>query len=127
MGILTKFGISGTPRDGAAVEITGLLYSTLAWVAGLKAKGVYKWDSVKTSDGKVISFTEWAKKIKANFEKNYYVPKDPADDKKYNLNPGVVARRGVYKDLVGATREYEDYQLRYISVGFDNEPGWTAW
>lgn len=110
----------GTPRDGAAIEITGLLYSTLRWITKLKADGLYKWDSVKTSDGKVITFVEWANKVKENFEKCYYVPKSPEDDKKYVLNSALVKRRGVYKDLFGGGKEFEDYQLRYISTCLSN-------
>lgn len=113
--MLINPSILATPRDGSAVEITGLLYSTLAWVAKLKVQGVYKWDSVKTSDGKVITFVEWANKVKSNFEKSYYIPKNPEDDKRYTLNPGLISRRGVYKDLFGGGKEFEDYQLRYVS------------
>lgn len=113
--MLINPSILATPRDGSAVEITGLLYSTLVWVAKLKAQGLYKWDSVKTSDGKVITFVEWANKVKSNFEKSYYIPKNPADDKKYTLNPGLISRRGVYKDVFGGGKEFEDYQLRYLS------------
>lgn len=113
--MLTNSRILATPRDGAAVEITGLLYSTLAWVSKLKAQGVYKWDSVKTSDGKVITFVEWADKVKSNFEKSYYIPKNPEDDKGYTLNPSRIGRRGVYKDVFGGGKEFEDYQLRYVS------------
>lgn len=102
----------GTPRDGAAIEITGLLYSTLKWAAEINTQGVYKWDSVKTSEGKVVKLTEWAGLIKKNFEKLYYIPKDPKDDGKYAVKPELVNRRGIYKDVYGGGKEYEDYQLR---------------
>ncbi|KAI5848627.1 hypothetical protein DFP73DRAFT_336178 [Morchella snyderi] len=105
-------GYPGTPRDGSAVEIIGLLYSTLKWVSGLKAQGIYKWDSVKTSDGQVITFNEWADKIKKNFERCYYIPKNADDDKNHVVNLACVNRRGIYKDLFGGGKEYEDYQLR---------------
>lgn len=42
MGESTKAGnkgYPGTPRDGAPVEITGLLKSTLRWYADLSARG----------------------------------------------------------------------------------------
>lgn len=102
----------GTPRDGAAIEITGLLYSTLKWVSALGKEGLYKCTSAKKSDGQDITFEAWADLIKSNFERCYYIPKDPSEDTKHVVNPGVVNRRGIYKDLFGAGKEYEDYQLR---------------
>ncbi|OCK82729.1 glycoside hydrolase family 133 protein [Lepidopterella palustris CBS 459.81] len=106
-------GVPGTPRDGAAVEITGMLYSCLAWVDQLRQDGNYKYDSVSVAgDEKVISFKDWAGKIKANFERCYYVPRDAKQDSNYDVNSKVVNRRGIYKDLYRSGKEYEDYQLR---------------
>ncbi|EDN97939.1 hypothetical protein SS1G_12795 [Sclerotinia sclerotiorum 1980 UF-70] len=107
-------GVPGTPRDGAAIEITGLLYSTLRWVAELHEKGKYKYAGVSTSDPsmQVITFSDWANKIKENFERCYYVPLDSKDDAKYDVNTSIVNRRGIYKDLYKSGKEYEDYQLR---------------
>jgi glycogen debranching enzyme len=39
-------GVPGTPRDGAAIEITGLLKSCLRWVNELWEKGIYKFEGV---------------------------------------------------------------------------------
>lgn len=107
-------GVPGTPRDGAAVEITGLLYSALRWVAKLHSSGRYKYAgvSIDTPDTKVITFSDWAVKIQKNFERCYYVPLDPKDDGKYDVNSAIVNRRGIYKDLYKSGKEYEDYQLR---------------
>lgn len=107
-------GVPGTPRDGAAVEITGLLYSTLRWVAKLHKEGKYKYAGVSTSDPdlKVITFEDWAARIKNNFERCYFVPAHPKDDTKYDVNSKVINRRGIYKDLYKSGKEYEDYQLR---------------
>ncbi|KAI9745425.1 MAG: hypothetical protein M1818_000959 [Claussenomyces sp. TS43310] len=107
-------GVPGTPRDGAAVEITGLLYSTLVWVAGLHSNGKYKYAGVSTDqpDTKVITFSDWARKIQQNFERCYYVPLDSKDDSKYDVNSAIINRRGIYKDLYKSGKEYEDYQLR---------------
>ncbi|CUS13214.1 unnamed protein product [Tuber aestivum] len=105
-------GVPGTPRDGAAIEITGLLYSTLKWVTELKKEKLYEWDSAKTSEGKVITFGMWADLLKKNFEKLYYVPEDPAEDSKYSIKPELIGRRGIYKDIYGGGKEYEDYQFR---------------
>ncbi|KAJ9655240.1 bifunctional 4-alpha-glucanotransferase/amylo-alpha-1,6-glucosidase [Neophaeococcomyces mojaviensis] len=105
-------GIPGTPRDGAAVEITGLAYSTLRWVAELNKTGKYTQSGVKTSSGESISFTAWADKIKASFEKCYWVPADPSEDSSFSIDPKLINRRGIYKDLYKSGKPYEDYQLR---------------
>ncbi|RMZ78169.1 hypothetical protein DV738_g4086, partial [Chaetothyriales sp. CBS 135597] len=104
-------GVPGTPRDGAAVEITGLLYSSLKWVAELHDKGQYPYSGVETEHGK-ISFKDWAAKIKANFERCYWIPIDPKDDIDDDVDPKIINRRGIYKDLYRSGKEYEDYQLR---------------
>ena len=80
-------GVPGTPRDGAAIEITGLSYSALVWVAKLHEEKKYKVAGVSTSDPnlKVITFSDWAAKIKDNFERCYYVPLDPKDDSQYDV------------------------------------------
>lgn len=105
-------GVPGTPRDGAAIEITGLLYSTLKWVSGLHKDGKYKYDGVDIEGGQHLSFADWAAKIKDSFEWAYYVPREPAQDKDYDVNSSIVNRRGIYKDLYKSGKEYEDYQLR---------------
>lgn len=40
-------GIPGTPRDGAPVEITGLLKSTLRWLDQLSSKGAFPFKGVE--------------------------------------------------------------------------------
>jgi glycogen debranching enzyme len=104
-------GIPGTPRDGAAIEITGLAYSALSWVAELAKQGKFAHDGVTVND-KPVKFADWAAKIKDSFEHCYYVPLSSSDDAKYDVNPSIVARRGIYKDLYKSSKEYEDYQFR---------------
>jgi glycogen debranching enzyme len=106
-------GVPGTPRDGAAVEITGLCYSALTWLSTLNANGIYRYMGVSTNGpSEKITFEEWAEKIKDNFERCYYVPLSAKEDEKYDVNPKIVNRRGIYKDLYKSGKEYEDYQLR---------------
>ncbi|GLA23119.1 glycogen debranching enzyme [Aspergillus phoenicis ATCC 13157] len=105
-------GVPGTPRDGAAIEITGLVYSALTWVAKLHERGIYKHDGVDIGGGKSISFEDWASRIRANFERCYYVPLQPKDDGQYDIDANIINRRGIYKDLYRSGKPYEDYQLR---------------
>ncbi|KAF1984542.1 glycoside hydrolase family 133 protein [Aulographum hederae CBS 113979] len=105
-------GIPGTPRDGAAIEITGQLYSCLKWVIELREAGLFMYDGVSIAGGKTITYKDWATKIKDNFERCYYIPLDPSEDHLYDVNSSIVNRRGIYKDLHRSGKEYEDYQLR---------------
>ena len=110
-------GVPGTPRDGAAVEITGLLYSTLLWLDELHESGQYHSPGVlkastSSSTSETITWRDWASLIAANFERCYYIPLSPSDDKDYDVNPSIINRRGIYKDLYRSGKEYEDYQLR---------------
>lgn len=105
-------GYPGTPRDGAAVEITGMLYSTLRWVNELHQQGLYPETSVKTDNGQEVTLKEWAQKLKDNFERCYWVPRDPEEDEKYDVDSKIINRRGIYKDLYRSTKPYEDLQLR---------------
>ena len=105
-------GVPGTPRDGAAIEITGLLFSALTWVSDLYRQGKYKSDGITTAGGQNITFENWASKIRENFQRCYYIPTDPKEDANHEVNPSIVNRRGIYKDLYKSGKEYEDYQLR---------------
>jgi glycogen debranching enzyme len=105
-------GVPGTPRDGAAIEITGLLYSALTWIGRLYERGVYPHGKVDIGAGKSITFKDWAAKIKGNFERCYYIPPNPKEDNEYDVDAKIVNRRGIYKDLYKSGKPYEDYQLR---------------
>jgi glycogen debranching enzyme len=105
-------GVPGTPRDGAAVEITGLLHSALSWVAKLNKQGQYRHPGVNIGEGTIVSFADWAARIRNSFERCYYIPLDPMDDSGFDVDPTIINRRGIYKDLYGSGQPYEDYQLR---------------
>ena len=105
-------GVPGTPRDGAAIEITGMLYSTLVWLSTMHEQGHYPHEAVKTDDQEEISFADWASRIKTNFERCYYVPRLRSEDKDFDVDSNIVNRRGIYKDLYRSGKPYEDYQLR---------------
>lgn len=87
-------GLPGTPRDGAPVEITGLLKSTLRWLSELSAAGKFPFKGVEAesewlmiadfgiaADGcivngekRLVTYKEWNELIQVSFEKCYYVP-----------------------------------------------------
>ncbi|EGC38367.1 hypothetical protein DICPUDRAFT_45888 [Dictyostelium purpureum] len=120
MGESTKannYGEPATPRDGAPIEITAMLYSTVSWLSSLYSSGKFKFGGVDLADesdkSKVTSFTydQWSKLIQANFEKFYYIPSSN-EDKQYTINTSYVHRRYIYKDVVGSANIYQDYQFR---------------
>ncbi|KAF5336183.1 hypothetical protein D9611_006214 [Ephemerocybe angulata] len=120
MGESTKAGtkgVPGTPRDGAPVEIIGLLKSTLRWVDELVQKGKFPFQGVQAKIGgqeRLVTYKEWSDLIQANFEKCFYVPLDASEDAKYKLDPKLVNRRGTYKDVYGSGSDHQwaDYQFR---------------
>ncbi|ODQ80080.1 glycoside hydrolase family 13 protein [Babjeviella inositovora NRRL Y-12698] len=105
-------GVPGTPRDGANVEINGLLKSCLRFVNGLHSKGAFEHAAVVKPDGEEISLVAWEALVQENFEKKFYVPEDPEEDSQFDIDNSLVNRRGIYKDVYRTSKPYEDYQLR---------------
>eukprot|EP00158_Paraphelidium_tribonemae_P007656 Partr_v1_DN28316_c0_g1_i2_m78910 putative Glycogen debranching enzyme len=103
-------GVPATPRDGAAVEVIGLVKSSVRWLADLSAKGMF-FQGVKL-DGESYSYKLWNDRIQQNFERIFYIPDDPADDHKYQIDVSLVNSRAIYKDTVKSELNYSDYQLR---------------
>lgn len=93
-------GVPGTPRDGAPVEIIGLLFSTLRWLSELSSKGKFPFEGVNATSKsflsismiscintdkfvtplsvngvqRLVTYKEWAELIHKSFEKHFYVP-----------------------------------------------------
>jgi len=65
-------GIPSTPRDGAPIELTGLLYSVLIFLQEQHCAGKFRNSGVKLSIGGNLTWTAWAQKIKTNFEAEYF-------------------------------------------------------
>ncbi|RKP33106.1 amylo-alpha-1,6-glucosidase-domain-containing protein, partial [Dimargaris cristalligena] len=128
MGDSAKAGILGkpaTPRDGAPVEITGLVKSTLRWLAQLSASGKFPHRGVKvqndSADGdgsRFVTYADWDQLIQRTFETHYYIPSETdasANDQAAAVvepHPELINRRGIYKDTVGGSRPFANYQLR---------------
>jgi glycogen debranching enzyme len=62
-------GIPATPRDGAPVELVGLQYSVLSFLAKMNAEGKFPHEGVEQ-----ITFQAWSDQIKTNFNRCFYVP-----------------------------------------------------
>ncbi|KAI5984314.1 glycoside hydrolase family 13 protein [Pisolithus albus] len=108
---------AGTKGTGAPIEITGLVKSTVRWLDELSRKGKFPYRGVERSvhsEDRFVTYGQWNDLIQKSFEKHYYIPLDPSEDQKYILNPSLVNRRGIYKDVYGsgAGREWSDYQFR---------------
>ena len=107
MGSSAKAGNKGhpsTPRDGSAVELIGLSKSVITFLSELFDRQQYPYDGVTQKDGQKWTYKEWANKIKDNFEKHFYISHDSNED--------LINRREIYKDSLGATIRYMDFQLR---------------
>ena len=59
-----------------------------------------------------LSYAEWAARLRASFERRFYVPLRPADDAAFGVNSALAHVRGIYRDTAGASAEWRDYQLR---------------
>ncbi|SCV05116.1 LANO_0H00386g1_1 [Lachancea nothofagi CBS 11611] len=107
-----SLGVPGTPRDGAAIEINGLLKSALRFVVKMEERKLFKSTAVQKEDGSKISLKEWNGLLQDNFETKFFIPSDLSDDGGYDVESRLVNRRGIYKDLYKSGKPYEDYQLR---------------
>lgn len=97
-------GHPSTPRDGSAVELVGLSKSVITFLSELYNKHQYPYDGVLDSDGTKCSFKQWSDKIQSNFDKYFYISNDSQEPH--------VNRRLIYKDSFGATKQWQDFQLR---------------
>ncbi|XP_028328469.1 glycogen debranching enzyme isoform X1 [Gouania willdenowi] len=106
-------GIPATPRDGAAVEIVGLSKSALRWLVDLHAKGLFPYDGVTVKiDGADtrVSYCQWNQQLQQSFEAWFWVSGEPNDPNERRQD--LVHKKQIYKDSVGASSPWCDYQLR---------------
>ena len=83
-------GIPATPRNGAAVEINGLLASTLRWLVKVHNDHEFGFEGVKEK-----TYNDWYQLLLRNFQRSYWN-----------------ASRGYYRDTIGASNPESDLQLR---------------
>lgn len=110
-----NFSLPATPRDGAPIEIVGLVKSTVRWLGELAAANRFPYDHVKirgpANDGQ-LSYKEWNDRLQRSFSKHFYIPANPAVDAQYVIQPNLVHRRGIFKDVTRCSTQYCEYQLR---------------
>lgn len=63
-----NLGVPATPRDGAPIELTGLVHLALKFVIELNEKGHFEWKSAKG-----IDYAHWKTLIEQSFEREYWV------------------------------------------------------
>ena len=69
------------PRDGSAVELVALQFSTLSWLQTLHEQGHYRYDGIEVIVEKKRekwTFKEWCRKIQEAFEPSFFL-KTPQD------------------------------------------------
>lgn len=100
-------GVPATPRDGSAVELVGLSRCALDWLIRARQLGKYPYEGVELtgSERAKYTWTEWALRIDANFEKHFWVGVESTESPHIN-------KRNIYKDTLNATHSWADYQLR---------------
>ena len=60
-----------------------------------------------------LAFSEWATKIRMHFEARFWIPKDKSVASRREGQDAVyIHRTGIYKDCVGASQRYANFQLR---------------
>lgn len=100
-------GIPSTPRDGSAVEIVGLQYASLRFMQKMAESQLIPFDSVerkgKNGEQTIWTLKKWADLIQSNFDKEFFVTAE--------MGP-LVNKAGIYKDSVGASQPWADFQLR---------------
>jgi len=99
-------GVAATPRDGANVEIIGLLKSTLKFLAKLYETNIFSYEGVLV-DNVIFTYKQWAKLIDDNFEKYFWIPEEVKGEEEK-----VVKVKGIYKDILGAFDLSAEYSFR---------------
>ncbi|XP_037040350.1 glycogen debranching enzyme isoform X3 [Bradysia coprophila] len=101
-------GIPSTPRDGSAVELVGLQMAVLRFMDDLGKRKLIPYQSVertgKNGEKTTWTYEHWANLIADNFETNFFVSNQCTDP--------LVNKRGIYKDSLGASKAWADFQLR---------------
>lgn len=89
-------GIPATPRIGAPIELTSLLYIGLKFMNMLYSEGYSNCQGIDT--GKMcISFASWKKLVADNIELHFWIPDNSEDFLKYKIEAEFVRNKGIFK------------------------------
>ena len=113
MGSSKKAGNKGIPassRHGAPIELTSLLFIGIKMMKMLYDEGFSQFPGVEIDKETCISYRNWKKLIKNNFEKYYWIPENENEFENYIIEEDLVFRKGILKDTYSQTNQ--DYQLR---------------
>ncbi|XP_067951516.1 glycogen debranching enzyme-like [Watersipora subatra] len=119
MGSSKRAGNKGkpaTPRNGSAVELVGLCASAVRWLADLHKAKSYEYEGVAAkrkgwSHTQLVTYEIWYGLIKRNFESHFWVD-GTHSSMSAEHKPELINKRNIYKDCVGASPNWSDYQLR---------------
>ncbi|KAF8819174.1 Amylo-alpha-1,6-glucosidase [Cardiosporidium cionae] len=95
-------GLPATPRDGAAVEIIGLLKSSLRFMNSIRAK-YFRDRLFQLKDASEITSMEWGSHLTQFFEEYFFI-----DEKDTSA---LIQNRCIYKDVYQSSTR-ADFQLR---------------
>ena len=60
-----------------------------------------------------MTFSDWAKALQKSFETKFWIPQDHnVASEREGQEAGYIHRTGIFKDCLGATQRYSDFQLR---------------
>ena len=98
-------GRPSSPRDGSAVEIVGLSYASVRALSQLGPEK-YKYQEVPVFG----SLQVWADTIRQNFDKYFWVGSQAGAE--VEPHPHLVNTTNIFKDSLGSSGQFTDYQLR---------------
>ena len=102
-------GVPASPRDGADIEIIGLLYSVLSFLSNMAELGKFPAAEVTFSNGEQVTYGQWASRIQMNFEDYFWIPETGINE---HIQESRVHTRGIYKDVLGSCNPDADYMFR---------------
>ncbi|KAF8202559.1 glycoside hydrolase family 13 protein [Pholiota molesta] len=107
-------GVPGTPRDGAPIEITGLLKSTLRWLAELSSRGKFPFKGVQVKPEETCHVSGMVGFDPEIVREMLLCAFGSTVRQRVPYQSSLVNRRGIYKDVYGSgpSHEWADYQFR---------------
>lgn len=62
-------GLPASPRDGAPIEITGLVFSVVSWLSDLHYKGLFEFEGVNVTKELFYPYEMWRENLRHSFER----------------------------------------------------------